>query len=121
MARTGWMRATPTLQLSGARLLVRTVEGRRHHQMLVPHRLQGVGGVRIVRVRDDVRGEPDDAAGDAQRRRGGESLAQSRSADIRMHPTSSRANWLRPLRRTAFVDEFRQRLVIKPPTEVHKF
>lgn len=41
------------------------------HQVLVVHRLQGVGGVRVLGVRDHVHREPDDAAGDAGRRRGG--------------------------------------------------
>lgn len=41
------------------------------HQVLIAHRLQGVGGVRVLGVRDHVHREPDDAAGDARRRRDG--------------------------------------------------
>ncbi len=47
------------------------VERVRQHRALVAHRLQSVGGFRVLGVRDDVRREPDDAAGDAQHRRGG--------------------------------------------------
>ncbi|KOU08579.1 hypothetical protein ADK86_03790 [Streptomyces sp. NRRL F-5755] len=47
------------------------VHGVRQYQALVAHRLQGVGGVRAVGVWDDVRREPEDATGDARRRRGG--------------------------------------------------
>lgn len=39
----------------------------RGHQVLIAHRLQGVGGVRVLGVRDHVHREPDDAAGDARR------------------------------------------------------
>ncbi len=40
----------------------------REHQVLIAHHLQGVGGVRVLGVRDHVHREPDDAAGDARRR-----------------------------------------------------
>lgn len=40
----------------------------REHQVLIAHRLQGVGGGRVLGVRDHVHREPDGAASDARRR-----------------------------------------------------
>ncbi len=63
--RAGWV---------SRRLPVRTgcgVHRVGQHQVLVAYRLQGVGGVWVVGVGDDVRREAEDVVGDARRRRGG--------------------------------------------------